>query len=344
MDRRIARRQSRRTHRAEELICPAGLRFSRRPAAASLRLVSYRREIEDAPAGSCDFRLATLSALLLAVLAGPAAARTRRAGVGNSAYQNIARLDNPSNDAGLMADTLRALASRWSWPRPARPRQAGPRRRGAKLWPPSPGRRRGAVLLCRPRGSGQRSNYLVPVGANPTREADVEFQMVDIDLVLRQMQGSGTRLKMVISMHAAIIRRRPRMRASDGGLAQMRAPEGTLISYATQPGSVAQDGSDGHSPYTKALAATIRPARARSFRPSTGRPCRETRDRRIATALGIFVADRRHVLFRRPRSRIIAAGGGAPPCNRGWPMHCVRSRPRTDQGCGAAAGTERSAL
>ncbi|PMU92472.1 caspase family protein, partial [Pseudomonas sp. GP01-A4] len=43
-------------------------------------------------------------------------------------------------------------------------------------------------------------------------------------------------------------------------LAQMRAPEGTLISYATQPGNVAQDGSDGHSPYTKALAATIRTA------------------------------------------------------------------------------------
>ncbi len=40
----------------------------------------------------------------------------------------------------------------------------------------------------------------------------------------------------------------------------MRAPEGTLISYATQPGSVAQDGMDGHSPYTKALASTVRQA------------------------------------------------------------------------------------
>ena len=40
----------------------------------------------------------------------------------------------------------------------------------------------------------------------------------------------------------------------------MRAPEGTLISYATQPGSVAQDGTDGHSPYTRALASTVRQA------------------------------------------------------------------------------------
>src|SRR5262245_39788428 len=48
------------------------------------------------------------------------------------------------------------------------------------------------------------------------------------------------------------------LRASGGGLAQMQAPEGTLISYASQPGTVAQDGADGDSPYTKALAATMR--------------------------------------------------------------------------------------
>jgi len=105
------------------------------------------------------------------------------------------------------------------------------------------------------------ANYLVPVNANPTREADVDFQMVDINLVLRQMQGSGTRLNMVI---LDACRNNPfgarGLRSSEGGLAQMRAPEGTLISYATQPGSVAQDGSDGHSPYTRALAATIKRA------------------------------------------------------------------------------------
>src|SRR5260221_581344 len=83
--------------------------------------------------------------------------------------------------------------------------------------------------------------------------------MVDINLVLRQMQGSGTRLNLVI---LDACRNNPfgarGLRASDGGLAQMRAPEGTLISYATQPGNVALDGSGGNSPYTKALASTIK--------------------------------------------------------------------------------------
>jgi hypothetical protein len=48
------------------------------------------------------------------------------------------------------------------------------------------------------------------------------------------------------------------LRAATGGLAQMKAPEGTLISYATQPGNVAIDGADGNSPFTKALARTIK--------------------------------------------------------------------------------------
>jgi hypothetical protein len=47
------------------------------------------------------------------------------------------------------------------------------------------------------------------------------------------------------------------MRDARGGLAQMYAPTGTLISYATQPGNVAADGKDGHSPYTEALAAAM---------------------------------------------------------------------------------------
>jgi hypothetical protein len=37
-----------------------------------------------------------------------------------------------------------------------------------------------------------------------------------------------------------------------------QAPEGTLISFATQPGSVAQDGVSGNSPYAQALAREMR--------------------------------------------------------------------------------------
>ena len=50
---------------------------------------------------------------LALALAAPAAAEKRVALViGNSAYQNVTRLDNPRNDAALMAETLAASASR----------------------------------------------------------------------------------------------------------------------------------------------------------------------------------------------------------------------------------------
>ena len=207
--------------------------------------------------------LVALIAALSLLWMTPAAAEKRIAlVVGNSAYQNITRLDNPRNDATLMADTLLGLGFTLIGGRA----QLDLDKSALDLSVQNFGRQiQGAdVALFYYAGHGVQvngANYLVPVSANPTREADVDFQMVDINLVLRQMQGSGTRLNMVI---LDACRNNPfgarGLRSADGGLAQMRAPEGTLISYATQPGSVAQDGSDGHSPYTRALAATVRVA------------------------------------------------------------------------------------
>ena len=182
--------------------------------------------------------------------------------VGNSAYKAITPLDNPAKDASLMAETLSGLGFVLVGGRAQLDLDKAAMDGAVQSF----GRQvQGAdVALFYYAGHGVQvagANFLVPVNANPTREADVDFQMTDVNLVLRQMQGSGTRLNLVI---LDACRNNPfgarGLRASDGGLAQMRAPDGTLISYATQPGNVAQDGSDGHSPYTKALAATIRQA------------------------------------------------------------------------------------
>src|ERR1700681_2532969 len=203
-----------------------------------------------------------VAALLAGVQLASAANGEKRIAlvVGNSAYQNVAHLDNPKNDATLMARTLKELGftligdgAQLNLDKAALDKAVqsfGRELQGAQV----------ALFYYAGHGLQVRgSNYLVPVNANPTREADVDFQMVDLNLVLRQMGVSGTRLNLVI---LDACRNNPfgarGLRAAEGGLAQMRASEGTLISYATQPGSVAQDGSDGHSPYTKALAATIK--------------------------------------------------------------------------------------
>ncbi len=206
-------------------------------------------------------RCALLAVLMLLGLASPALADKRVALViGNSAYQNVAPLENPVNDATLMADTLKGLGFSLT----GNGAQLNLDKRALDDAVQAFGRQvQGAdVAMFYYAGHGVQvrgSNFLVPINANPTREADVDFQMVDLNLVLNQMQGSGTRLNMVI---LDACRNNPfggrGLRSSEGGLAQLRAPDGTLISYATQPGNVAQDGADGHSPYTRALATTMR--------------------------------------------------------------------------------------
>jgi TPR repeat protein len=179
--------------------------------------------------------------------------------IGNSAYRNVAKLGNPANDAKLMAATLKKLGFEIV---------GG----GAQLdldktqfdnvLQSFSDQVQGAdVGLFYYAGHGvqvEGRNFLVPVEANPTKEADVFLQMIDTQIVLSQMQGAGTRLNIVLldaCRNSPFVARG--LRAAGGGLAQMQAPEGTLISYATQPGNVALDGADGDSPYTKAVARTI---------------------------------------------------------------------------------------
>jgi hypothetical protein len=218
--------------------------------------------------------LVSLIFLLTAVVSVPASAAKRVAlVVGNSAYRNVAILDNPANDAKLLADTLTSLGfvlvgggAQLDLDKPSLDRAV--QAFGAQLAGADVGLFYYAGHGVQVRGE----NYLVPVDANPTKEADVDFQMLDTNLVLRQMEGAGTRLNIVIldacrnnpfgGRGLAIDRAREaettRLRATTGGLAQMQAPEGTLISFATQPGSVAQDGTGGNSPYARALALTMR--------------------------------------------------------------------------------------
>jgi len=159
--------------------------------------------------------------------------------VGNSEYQNVSKLPNPVGDARLVAETLAKLGFRLV----GGTAQLDLDKVSFDLAVQAFGKQlMGAdVGLFYYAGHGLQvrgTNYLVPINANPTRETDVDFQMVDVGLVLKQMEGSGTKLN-VVMLDAC--RNNPfsgrGLRSAEGGLAQIRAPEGTLLSYATQPGN-----------------------------------------------------------------------------------------------------------
>ncbi len=101
-------------------------------------------------------------------------------------------------------------------------------------------------------------NYLVPIDASIAREADLGAEAIRADWILEQLESAGNRVNFII---LDACRNNPLARSfsrsSGSGLAEMRAPVGTFIGYATAPGTVASDGRGSNSPYAAALANEI---------------------------------------------------------------------------------------
>jgi hypothetical protein len=98
-------------------------------------------------------------------------------------------------------------------------------------------------------------NYLIPVDAQIGSENSVRAEAVDVDAVLDQLSASPLNLVILDACRNNPFERR--FRSVGGGLAQMEAPKGTLIAYATAPGKVAQDGDGANSTYTTALLKVL---------------------------------------------------------------------------------------
>ncbi|MET0290996.1 MAG: caspase family protein [Steroidobacteraceae bacterium] len=178
--------------------------------------------------------------------------------IGNSAYASSPLL-NPANDAELIGATLGQVGFEVRLVKDGD--QRGMKRAiqefGADLEKAGPS----AVGLFYYAGHGVQlsgRNYLIPVGAQIQRDADVEIEAVGADWVLEQMRYARNRLNFVI---LDACRNNPfarSFRSSDTGLAKMDAPAGVLIAYSTAPGDVAADGSGRNSPYSAALAQWMR--------------------------------------------------------------------------------------
>ncbi len=172
--------------------------------------------------------------------------------IGNGAYEHAGRLANPPNDATVVAATLRLLGFEVSngTNLPQREMKQRIRAFGQSL------RANGGVGFFYYAGHGVQAkgrNYLVPVDADIQTEADLEDAAVDLNYVLNLMDDAQNALNIVV---LDACRNNPfarSFRSAQEGLAQVRAPTGTLIAYATAPDSIAADGAGGNSPYTEEL-------------------------------------------------------------------------------------------
>ena len=174
--------------------------------------------------------------------------------IGNGDYKN-SPLKNPVNDATDVAkklDSLGFIVKRLINANQMEMRKAI-RQFGSDL-------KKGGVGLFYYAGHGMQvrgNNYLIPVGADITAEDEVEDLAVDAGMVLRKMQSAENRLNIVV---LDACRNNPfarSFRSAERGLAQMDAPSGSMISYATAPGMTAADGHGRNGIFTKHFLKTL---------------------------------------------------------------------------------------
>jgi uncharacterized caspase-like protein len=198
---------------------------------------------------------------ILSMLGGaPAAYAQKRVALvmGNSGYQHTGKLANPTNDASDMVDVLKAHAFQviegYDLTKPAME---------AKLREFARALTANEVGLFFYAGHGLQvsgTNYLVPVDARLEDASGLDFELVRLDLVQRTMEREvATNIIFLDACRDNPLARNlaralgTRSVEIGRGLAPTQGGAGTLISFSTQPGNVALDGTGRNSPFAAAL-------------------------------------------------------------------------------------------
>jgi hypothetical protein len=174
--------------------------------------------------------------------------------IGNSAYKN-APLRNPVNDARAISKALSATGFKVTVLEDA---SQSSMRRAIRSF--GDDIQTGGVGLFYYAGHGMQvrgKNYLIPVNSDIEREDEIEDQAVDASLVLSKMDTAKNTVNLMILDACRNNPFQRTFRSAAQGLAQMEAPSGTLIAFATAPGSVAADGEGVNGMYTKHLLASM---------------------------------------------------------------------------------------
>ncbi len=176
--------------------------------------------------------------------------------IGNATYQ-ASPLRNPVNDASNISDSLERLGFQVTRLLDAdhRTMETAIRQFGRAL-------RQGGTGLFYYAGHGMQVggvNYLIPIGARLEEEADIKWEAVDVRWVLAIMDEEEVKDRVNIVILDAC-RNNPFSRgwrrtrgAQEKGLTEVTAAQGTLIAYATAPGSEAADGEGENGLYTQHL-------------------------------------------------------------------------------------------
>jgi uncharacterized caspase-like protein len=211
-------------------------------------------------------RIALASMLIPFLFSLPAAAEKRVAlVVGNSTYKEVTPLTNPVNDANDISSALKSAGFDVVLGVDVDKRDFDARIRSfTELL------ENADVAIFFYAGHGLQvagRNYLIPVDAKLQNERDLDFDAVNLDFILKQMELGRADKTNIVFLDACrdnpfsrnLARSMGTRSASIGkGLAQVDTGVGTFIAYSTQPGNVALDGKGRNSPFIAALAKHVR--------------------------------------------------------------------------------------
>jgi tetratricopeptide (TPR) repeat protein len=178
--------------------------------------------------------------------------------IGNSAYRNVPSLNNPVNDASLIASALKAdgfditVADNLDRQGLVDALKAFAAKADNADW---------AVVYFAGHGIEMGgTNYLIPVDAKLLTDRDVELEAVPSSQVMHAIDGAH-QLRVVIldacrdNPFAETIRRTTGGGRDIGrGLARIEPARGTLVLYSAKEGTIAADGDGTDSPFATALA------------------------------------------------------------------------------------------
>lgn len=175
--------------------------------------------------------------------------------IGNATYKS-SPLKNPVNDARAISRALGELGFEVMLKENLSQQalMAAMREFGGRL------KQTGGVGLFYYAGHGMQvkgANYLIPVDADIGSEDEVRYLSVDANQVLDKMEEAGNRLNIVILDACRDNPFSRSFRSKQSGLAQMDAPSGMLVAFATAPGAVAYDGEGVNGVYTKHLLRNL---------------------------------------------------------------------------------------
>ena len=181
--------------------------------------------------------------------------------IGNAAYVNVPVLANSTNDAKSIANIMKKLGFKVFDVIDGD--KASMERAIDQMKDQLKGQQ--AVAMLYYAGHGLQldwRNYMVPVDAKLNSSADVPKQTIDIERVITTFKNANTRMNIIV---LDACRDNPFAdKASGKGLAQLDAPPGTYLAFATSPGNVAEDGdvSSGNGLFTEFLIKELqKPAR-----------------------------------------------------------------------------------